>query len=74
MTTYALDNSISAPTVIYLNKDAWYSNGYKVAVEAENSSDKTKLTENEHSIEIMFDESALSKSVTVTVTAAPERS
>lgn len=55
MTTYALDKSIDAPTVIYLNKDAWYSNGYKVAVEPEKSSDKAKLTENDHSIEIVFD-------------------
>jgi len=70
---YLLDKSIRAPTVVYINEDYWYKHGYKITVDAEDSSDDYTVTKLRNRIEIIFNEDAKSSKVSFTITAPSKR-
>lgn len=72
-TNYYLDTSIQAPTVIYLNEEYWYSNSYKVTVDANHSSDNYTIRKHKNRLEIQFDENAQSTKVSLTITAPTKK-
>lgn len=76
--SYTVDTGIAAPTVVYLNTEYWYPNGYTYTLAANGSKPASKQytvdSTDPQRLSITFTDKKLSKAVvTITVTAKSGR-